>query len=77
MNNKSGHWVNFARHTRSPNEKIIGMASGAMLWHTPKLHIIQQRVWPLSKALALHRKIITVTSFIYYTVNCVSVCEIR
>ena len=47
MNNKCGHWLNSARHTRCPNERTMEMASGAMLWHIPRVQISQQWLWPL------------------------------
>ena len=50
MNNEYGHWLNCIRHTtdtRSPNEKTMALASGAMLWHIPRVKISQQWLWPL------------------------------
>ena len=50
MNNGNGHWLNCARHTRSPNERTMEMASGAMLWHIPMVQISQQWLWPLRRS---------------------------
>ena len=50
MNNENGHWLNSARHTRSPNEKTTEPSSGTMLWHIPRLQITKQWVWPLKQS---------------------------
>ena len=50
MNNEYGHWLNCARHTKSPNERTMEMASGAMLWHIPRVQISQQWLWPLRRS---------------------------
>ena len=56
MNNECGHWLNCARHTRSPNERTMGMASGAMLWHIPRVQISQQWLWPLRRSSGTAQK---------------------
>ena len=56
MNNECGHWLNCARHTRSPNERTMEMASGAMLWHIPTVQISQQWLWPLRRSSGTAQK---------------------
>ena len=56
MNNEYGHWLNCARHTRSPNERTMEMASGAMLWHIPRVQISQQWLWPLRRSSGTAQK---------------------
>ena len=56
MNNECGHWLNSARHTRCPNERTMEMASGAMLWHIPRVQISQQWLWPLRRSSGTAQK---------------------
>ena len=56
MNNECGHWLNCARHTRSPNEITMEMASEAMLWHIPRVQISQQWLWPLRQSSGTAQK---------------------
>ena len=70
MNNKRGHWLNCARHTRSPNERTMEMASGAMLWHVPMVQISQQWLWPLRRSSGTAQKDNNISDVSFNTQDC-------